>query len=238
MDTQKETPKKRAPRLAVQLQRALAHADALTKVKAKDKGESYVSEMKLVTARIKTLTLLVNRKRGDQFRKLNDELKAQNAEIGRLKGELAAALAAKPEGVVQEKTIVQRVEVPDTQAANERDALREGLAFLAVTMTEGDKAKAIVALYDKDPAIAEAISWAMRYDFRNVTSLMRQNLDDVKKFSQAHNHPISFLATEVYALRTRAATSRPESVEKPSPVAQVRLTDGERAIAILERLRK
>jgi hypothetical protein len=85
--------KPRAKKLSVQLQSALDDAATLNKAKT---DEALVSRIKLAQGRIATLTTLVNRKRHETFKKLNDQLTAAKLEIIKLKSDLAAALAAKP----------------------------------------------------------------------------------------------------------------------------------------------
>src|SRR5579864_2217867 len=98
----------RGKSLAVQLQVALRDAEALQKLETTD--DATISRMKLVQSRISSLTLMMNRKRADQVRKLNEQLKSAKSEIERLKLEvesLTAALAAKLSTISQVSAVEQ-----------------------------------------------------------------------------------------------------------------------------------
>jgi DNA-binding FadR family transcriptional regulator len=98
----------RGKSLAVQLQVALRDAEALQRLETTD--DATISRMKLVQSRISSLTLMMNHKRTDQVRKLNEQLKSAKGEIERLKLEverLTAALAAKPATMSQVSAVEQ-----------------------------------------------------------------------------------------------------------------------------------
>jgi hypothetical protein len=88
-------PKKRYRSQSLQTQLAMALDDAAKLSKEKARDDAAISRMKLVSARIASLTNLVNRKSSGKLRKLEAANEKLTAEVSRLKQELAAALAVK-----------------------------------------------------------------------------------------------------------------------------------------------
>ncbi len=108
MEGEKKT---RGPSLQTQLQRALLDAETLQRTTKR--GESYVSEMKLVTARILTLQRMLSRKDRensqplkDENAKLKQEIAALKLEVEMLKQRPAEPVAPAP---VKEDAIVARM---------------------------------------------------------------------------------------------------------------------------------
>jgi len=82
MEGEKKT---RGKSLQSQLAQALLDAETLQKADKTMRGESYISEMKLVTARILTLQRLIRSKEISTIRPLKDEnlkLKSENQRCG------------------------------------------------------------------------------------------------------------------------------------------------------------
>lgn len=101
---EEKKPRGRGPSLQGQLQRALLDAQALQQ--QTQRGESYISEMKLVTARIVTLQRLIRSKENSSLKPLKNEnvrlkrdIASLKVEIETLKQRPAGPVAGRPQGV-------------------------------------------------------------------------------------------------------------------------------------------
>jgi len=128
--------KTRGKSLQSQLAQALLDAETLQKADKTKRGESYVSEIKLVTARILTLQRLLHRKENSSLQPLKDENAKLKQEIASLKVEVETLKQRPAEPVtpatdpIVEKMLADAEKMKKKQSAPE---VKENVVIPSVT---------------------------------------------------------------------------------------------------------